>query len=113
MNEKPIEFTISSQILGLEVGKKYAVLRFEQPCIVPSQNFTDSMNWTKSWQFVPNDTTHNMENFDTFGSDKSIFYRVVAYEGVLDQTNVPEAACSSKMLYASLFVFIILVFNFV
>ncbi len=45
----PVDFIISCDIVGLTEGLKYTVLRFESPSLVPSENFVESMAWTKSW----------------------------------------------------------------
>ena len=48
-NEKPINMTISGQVVGLTLGTSYAVLRFESPDSLPTSNFVESKNWTKTW----------------------------------------------------------------
>ena len=49
LNEKPINMTITGQIVGLTSGSSYAVLRFESIDSLPTSKFVESKNWTKSW----------------------------------------------------------------
>ncbi len=80
---------ISGQIVGLIPGSNYTILRFESAFLVPVSNFVESMDWTKSWQFTATSNVYDVLDFDTIRSDKSIFYRVVEYNGVLARTNIP------------------------
>lgn len=87
----PVDFNISCDIAGLSEGQKYTILRFESPSLVPSENFVESMGWTKSWQFTASSDSEKMENFDVLRSDQTIYYRVVQYDNDLPATNVPSS----------------------
>ena len=60
---------ISCEIAELTPGLNYTILRFESSSLVPKKNFVESMNWTKSWQFIATSETQIMSDFDTIRSD--------------------------------------------
>ena len=88
---EPVDFNICCDIVGLTEGLKYTVLRFESPSLVPSENFVESMAWTKSWQFTASSDSEQMNNFDVLRSDQTIYYRCIQYDEDLPATNEPHA----------------------
>ena len=85
----PVDFNIGCDIAGLTEGLRYTILRFESPSLVPSENFVESMAWTKSWQFTASSDSEQMNNFDVLRSDQTIYYRCIQYDDDLPASNVP------------------------
>lgn len=76
VNAKPVPFTISATISGLEAGVSYTVLRFDSYATLPTKSFA-SGPFTHKWSFVANGEEHLLSSFDTFMSNSTIFYRAV------------------------------------
>ena len=92
VNAEPVDMTVSVDIAGLTAGVMYTILRFESPLLVPSENFVESLAWTKSWQITAQSDTEHIDDFDTFRSDSTTYYRVIQYDQEISPTNEP--ACN-------------------
>ena len=75
LGQKPVMQNFSCLILGLVVGKKYSILRFDKN--VPNSMFLSSKKWVKQFPFTAEYENCEMKNFDTGLTSASIFYRTV------------------------------------
>lgn len=76
VNAQPVLFTVSATVSGLRVGASYTVYRFDSYTTLPKSNFS-SGPFTNSWSFTATSQLHQLNDFDTFLSNSTIFYRAV------------------------------------
>lgn len=76
LHEQVVSFQVTANIVGLEAGVGYSVLRFDDPIDVPDQGFLNG-GFARRFDFVASSSTHKLTSFDTVMSDSSVFYRCV------------------------------------
>jgi hypothetical protein len=76
VNAKPVLFTISATVAGLQSGTSYTVYRFDSYKTLPSSKFA-SGPYTKKFTFTATSGEYDLNNFDSFMSNSTIFYRAV------------------------------------
>jgi len=76
LHEKPVAMSVKAHISGLTAGKKYSVLRFDDPRSIPSSNFLAG-SYDEKYDFVATSSDYTMSIPDTIMSDGSYFFRTV------------------------------------
>jgi len=77
LHQAIVEFTASVYVSGLTPGNSYTILRFDTANAVPTSAFSQGA-FTKRFDFTATGYSYQLNNFDTFRSDSTIFYRTVA-----------------------------------
>lgn len=76
VNAKPVMFTVSASFMDLSPGASYTVYRFDSYSTLPTSSFAKGP-FTKSFQFTASAAFYQWNNFDSFMSNSTIFYRTV------------------------------------
>jgi hypothetical protein len=77
LEEDPVKLHLSATIFGLTPGGVYAVVRFDDPKVVPTSSFLESDAWSRLFIFEAAHENVFLSEFDHVMSDGAYFYRAV------------------------------------
>lgn len=76
LHEKPVLMNVKAHISGLTAGKKYAILRYDDPKALPAKGFLNG-SYAEKYEFTATASEMIYASFDQIESDGTYFFRTV------------------------------------